>query len=143
MRNWRRKLDKHVETLPGTPHTKDISHLYFPWIHAAWWHVARFQDRGTQPASVSQVSLSREFQMTQSTNDHVFVSLISGNNGEERVSLELSDGQLLLLSASQARALATNLITAVNRAEVKASLRVSTNLWRRQDGGEARLSLAR
>lgn len=81
--------------------------------------------------------------MTQSTNDHVFVSLISGNNGEERVSLELSDGQLLLLSASQARALATNLITAVNRAEVKASLRVSTNLWRRQDGGEARLSLAR
>lgn len=80
--------------------------------------------------------------MSQVCNDNVFVSLIAGNNGEDRVALELADGQVLLLDTAQARDLATHLITAVNRAEVKASLRVSTNLWRRPEPREARFSVA-
>lgn len=81
--------------------------------------------------------------MTDAVNEHVFVSLIPDGEGEDRISLELEDGQMVLLTASQARALATSLITAVNRAEVKASLRVSTNLWRRAEDAGPRLSLAR
>jgi hypothetical protein len=47
------------------------------------------------------------------------------------------------MTPSQARALATSLITAVNRAEVKTSLKVSTNLWRRMgEASEPRLSRA-
>lgn len=73
-------------------------------------------------------------------NEAVFVSLISGPDGADRVSIELASGEMVTLTPAQARNLATSLITAVNRAEVKASLRVSTNLWRRMDESEARLS---
>jgi len=60
--------------------------------------------------------------MTDAVNEHVFVSLIL--TGMVRPHLpRTEDGQMVLLTASQARALATSLITAVNRAEVKASLR--------------------
>ena len=81
--------------------------------------------------------------MTDRTDEHIFVSLISGKEGEDRVALELEDGQMVLLTANQARMLATNLITAVNRVEVKASLRVSTNLWRRADDVGTQFSLVR
>lgn len=77
-----------------------------------------------------------------SSHDTVFVSLISGPEGADSVAIELTDGEVLMLSPDQARHLATNLITAVNRAEVKASLRVSTNLWRRESDAEKRLATA-
>ena len=70
----------------------------------------------------------------------VFVSLISGADGADNVAIELANGAMVMMNPAQARSLATSLITAVNRAEVKASLRVSTNLWRRQDEAGARLS---
>lgn len=80
--------------------------------------------------------------MTDLSNDHVFVSLIPDRSGEDHIALELEDGQMVLLTTDQARALATSLISAVNRAEVKASLRVSHNLWRREHH-DGHLSLAR
>ena len=83
--------------------------------------------------------------MNHPTNENtvVFVSLISDQIGADSVAVEMADGQVITLTPGQARALATNLITAVNRAEVKASLRVSTNLWRRSGEPETRLSTAR
>ena len=69
-----------------------------------------------------------------------FVSLIAGSDGVDSVALELASGEMVVMTPTQARSLATSLITAVNRAEVKTSLRVSTNLWRRMGDAEARLS---
>lgn len=77
---------------------------------------------------------------SHSSHDPVFVSLVSSSEGADSVAIELTDGEVLMLSPEQARHLATNLITAVNRAEVKASLRVSTNLWRRESESEKRLA---
>jgi hypothetical protein len=74
------------------------------------------------------------------------VSLISSDEGVDRISIKLVSvltGEAepsLSLTPSQARTLATELIAAVNRAEVKNSLKTSPNLWRRQ--GEARPRLA-
>lgn len=74
------------------------------------------------------------------------VSLISGDDGSDRIAINLVnqlEGETLsglTLTPSQARMLATELIAAVNRAEVKKSLKTSPNLWRRQ--GEARPRLA-
>lgn len=76
----------------------------------------------------------------QSSNEAVFVSLISGPEGADSVAIELAGGEVIMMSPAQARSLATSLITAVNRAEVKASLRVSTNLWRRLGESEERLA---
>jgi len=76
----------------------------------------------------------------QATNEAVFVSLISGAEGRDSVAIELAGGEVVMMTPAQARSLATSLITAVNRAELKASLRVSTNLWRRMDEPETRLS---
>ena len=70
----------------------------------------------------------------------VFVSLIAGPDGADSVAIELANGAMVMMSPTQARSLATSLITAVNRAEVKASLQVSTNLWRRPHETEVRLS---
>jgi len=78
----------------------------------------------------------------QQTNEAVFVSLISGAEGRDSVAIELAGGEVVMMTPTQARSLATSLITAVNRAEVKASLRVSTNLWRRMGESEAHLSIA-
>lgn len=75
-----------------------------------------------------------------SKNEAVFVSLITGPQGTDSVAVELAGGEVLMLSPAQARSLATSLITAVNRAEVKASLQVSTNLWRRMGDSEKRLA---
>ena len=74
------------------------------------------------------------------------VSLISSDDGLDRIAIKLVSGlageadPCMSLTPSQARALATELIAAVNRAEVKNSLKTSPNLWRRQ--GEARPRLA-
>jgi hypothetical protein len=74
------------------------------------------------------------------------VSLVSGDDGFDRVAIKLISemagelGTSLTLTPSQARILATELISAVNRSEVKSSLKTSPNLWRRQ--GEARPRLA-
>lgn len=76
----------------------------------------------------------------KTANEAVFVSLISGPDGRDSVAIELAGGEVVMMTPSQARSLATSLITAVNRAEVKASLRVSTNLWRRMEDHDARLS---
>jgi hypothetical protein len=85
--------------------------------------------------------------MTQTTkhpmNEAVRVSLVSDKAGADSVAVELASGEVVVMTPAQARALATSLITAVNRAEVKASLRVSTNLWRRGDEPEANFSAVR
>lgn len=74
------------------------------------------------------------------TNESVLVSLVSSPDGADSVAIELANGAMVMMTPAQARSLATSLITAVNRAEVKASLRVSTNLRRRMDGSEGHLS---
>ncbi len=83
--------------------------------------------------------------MMQHEVDKMDVSLISGDDGQDRISIKLvgalaGESDICSLTPSQARVLATELIAAVNRAEVKHSLKTSPNLWRRQ--GEARLHLA-
>lgn len=81
--------------------------------------------------------------MTSQVNK-VQVSLET-EDGQDRVTITLSapEGVTLTLTPSQARALATDLITAVNRAEVKANLKVSPNLWRRSGDSQPRLAAAR
>lgn len=80
--------------------------------------------------------------MIQHEVDNMDVSLISGDDGFDRIAIKLASelGTSLTLTPTQARILATELIAAVNRAEVKSSLKTSPNLWRRQ--GEARPRLA-
>jgi 2-polyprenyl-6-methoxyphenol hydroxylase-like FAD-dependent oxidoreductase len=78
------------------------------------------------------------------TSESVLVSLVSGADGADSVARQLANGAMVMMTPAQARSLATSLITSVNRAEVKASLRVSTNLRRRMDEPEGHLhSLAR
>ena len=74
------------------------------------------------------------------SNEAVCVSLIPGPDGADSVAIQLAGGEMLIMSPAQARSLATSLITAVNRAEVKTSLRVSSNPWRRVDESKRRLS---
>ncbi len=84
--------------------------------------------------------------MSQHEVDKMDVSLITSNDGSDRIAINIAsalqseDFSSLTLTPSQARILATELISAVNRAEVKRSLKTSPNLWRRQ--GEARPRLA-
>lgn len=61
----------------------------------------------------------------------VSISLIEDDGGKDRVVFTLSNGECdLKLSPHQARVLATELIMAVNRAEVRGNLRRSQNLTR-------------
>jgi hypothetical protein len=61
----------------------------------------------------------------------VSISLVEDNSGKDRVAFTLSNGECdLKLSPHQARVLATELIMAVNRAEVRGNLRRSQNLAR-------------
>jgi histidine ammonia-lyase len=61
----------------------------------------------------------------------VSISLVEDSSGKDRVSFALSSGECdLNLSPHQARVLATELIMAVNRAEVRGNLRRSQNLAR-------------
>jgi len=71
--------------------------------------------------------------MTLSELGKVMVILVAGDDATDRVIIKTAEGpeHEMALSPSQARALATDLITAVNRAEVKASLKTSPNMWRR------------
>lgn len=77
--------------------------------------------------------------MTQIAVDHIEVSLVAGAEGADRIALNVAEGMehLLVLTPAQARLLATELITAVNRAEVKASLKSTPNMWRRTSGSPA------
>lgn len=78
--------------------------------------------------------------MRQFEVDQINVALIAGDDGSDRIALKVVDGMgdLMILTPAQARALATELITAVNRAEVKASLKTSPNMWRRAGNSPAR-----
>jgi len=86
--------------------------------------------------------------MMQHEVDNMDVNLISGEDGFDRVAIKLASelagelGTSLTLTPSQARVLATELIAAVNRAEVKSSLKTSPNLWRRQGESRPRLATA-
>jgi hypothetical protein len=97
------------------------------------------------PLNVSHGDFFRSLgvqKMNQHEVEKMDVSLISGDDGFDRVaiSLEGEGCSALTLTPAQARILATELISAVNRAEVKKSLQSSPNMWRRQ--GEARPRLA-
>lgn len=74
----------------------------------------------------------------------VQVQLTTTIDGQDRVtiSVEGTHETALTLTPSQARALATELVTAVQRAEVKANLKVSPNLWRRSGETRPRLLAA-
>lgn len=74
----------------------------------------------------------------------VQVVLTTSEDGQDRIAITLEGtlGTALTLSPGQARALATELITAVNRAEVKANLKTSPNLWRRSGEHRPRLMAA-
>lgn len=81
--------------------------------------------------------------MVQSHQDKLEVNVVAGVDGCDRIALRGGmDGEslLLTLSTGQARLLATELIAAVNRAEVKANLKTGPNLWR--SPGESRPRLA-
>lgn len=71
--------------------------------------------------------------MSADTQEKIAVSVVSGMDGVDRIFMQCegrSDALLLNLSPSQARALANDLIAAVNRAEVKASIKAGPSLWR-------------
>lgn len=67
---------------------------------------------------------------------NVNISLVEDANGKDRIAFALSSGACdLSLSPHQARVLATELIMAVNRAEVRGNLRRSQNLSRGAESG--------
>ena len=72
------------------------------------------------------------------------VVLTTTEDGQDQpaLTLEGTPGTALALTPSQARAMATDLITAVNRAEVRANLKVSPNFWRRSRESSPRLQVA-
>lgn len=72
------------------------------------------------------------------------VLLVAAEDGQEQVAITLKSdpGPVLTLTLAEARALATELIKAVNRAEVKANLKESPNLWRRSTDTRPRLLMA-
>lgn len=79
-----------------------------------------------------------------SHEQQVHVVLTTTQDGQDCVALTLGDAgdKTLVLTPGQARDLANNLIAAVNRAEVKANLKVSHNLWRRTGESRPRLQPA-
>lgn len=62
------------------------------------------------------------------------VSLMAMDDGSDRIALQVGNGGngTMMLTPGQARALANELISVVNRVEVKANLKVSSNMRRRQ-----------
>jgi hypothetical protein len=79
-----------------------------------------------------------------SHEQQVHVVLKTTADGQDCVMLTLGEAgqKTLVLTPCQARALANDLIAAVNRAEVKANLRVSHNLFRRAGESRPRLQPA-
>ncbi len=82
--------------------------------------------------------------MTLKVNN-VQVLMVTNKDGQECIALRVDGTEEVCatFTPSQARALATELITVVNRAEVKANLRVSPTPWRRTAEPVARLVAAR
>jgi len=83
--------------------------------------------------------------MSQAQQNNVEVTVVAGVDGPDRITLQLGDSSetsTLSLTPSQARLLATELIGAVNRAEVKASLKSNSNMWSRGSGSRSRLAAA-
>lgn len=82
--------------------------------------------------------------MKQPEVEKVSVQLVSADDGSDRVTIKLENGMdvALVLTPAQARVLATELISAVNRAEVKTSLKTTPNLWRRPGESQTRLATA-
>jgi hypothetical protein len=75
--------------------------------------------------------------------DEVSVSLVAGETMDHvALSFTCADGKTLVLTPAQARALATDLITAVNRAEVKSRLKTVPSLWERSAVQRDRMALA-
>ncbi len=81
--------------------------------------------------------------MSQHEVGKMDVSLVSSDDGLDRIAIkllsDLAGESALLLTPGQARTLATELIAAVNRAEVKSSLKTSSNMWRRQGEASSRM----
>lgn len=79
-----------------------------------------------------------------SHEQQVHVVLTTAADGQDCVMLTLGEAgqKTLVFTPGQARALANDLIAAVNRAEVKANLRVSHNLFRRVGESRPRLQPA-
>ena len=63
----------------------------------------------------------------------VQVFMVNNEEGQERIALKVVDAEdaCVTFTPAQARALATELITAVNRAEIKTTLKVSPTPWKR------------
>jgi hypothetical protein len=62
------------------------------------------------------------------------ICLSDGGSAMDQITISLNSGQCAVsLPLHQARALATEIIMAVNRAEVRANLRVNHNMRRRDD----------
>lgn len=82
--------------------------------------------------------------MKQTAINAVNVHLVPGVDGSDHVMIKLGNDVEagLALTPAQARMLATELITAVNRAEVKSSLKTSPNLWGRRGASNSRLATA-
>jgi hypothetical protein len=83
--------------------------------------------------------------MAQPLQNKVEVNVIASVDGSDRIALRTGDSEedvLMSLTPSQARLLATELIAAVNRAEVKANLKSGTNMWRRPGKPGPRLATA-
>jgi len=83
--------------------------------------------------------------MIQSLHDKVEVTVDAGVDGRDRISLQIGDSveeYMLALTPSQARRLATELIAAVNRAEVKANLKQGANFWRQPQDPRSPLATA-
>jgi len=83
--------------------------------------------------------------MIKFQEDKVEVTVVAGGDGFDRINLQVGENgenSLLTLTPSQARCLATELIAAVNRAEVKANLKTGTNMWRQSGESRPRLATA-
>lgn len=83
--------------------------------------------------------------MTQSRQETMNVTVAAAVDGSDRITLRGGDSAeslLLTLTPCQARLLATELIAAVNRAEVKANLKTGSNMWRRPGESRPRLATA-
>ena len=93
----------------------------------------------------NEIGSTKGRQMNQSQQDKLEVSVVGGGDGTDRIALSAGDSgesRLLTLTPSQARLLATQLIAAVNRAEVKANLKTGKNIWRQPGESRPRLATA-
>lgn len=71
------------------------------------------------------------------------VSLVAGDATDQiALTFTSADGKTLVLTPAQARALATDLIGAVNRAEVKSRLKSTPSLWERAGSLHGKMAFA-